>query len=163
MATWILIKIGSHKRLLPSLLLMMTLCLAASHYRNQCSCFAKSTIRMKRQWNQEQRTKTNIYFHQYIFGKVCKMMVIWSKSQCTHGLFCFQSTMADFQYQCPGEHVYEGIRYMAINPASALDAVKKYEYRDDDVILVTYPKAGNIWTSILLEETCFTAPSREIL
>ena len=137
-------------------------CSASYHYQNQRSRFTNSTIRMKRQGNQEQK-KPNICFHQYIFGKVCKMMVICSRSQCTHGLFCFQSTMADFQYQCPGEHVYEGIRYMAINPASALDAVKKYEYRDDDVILVTYPKAGNIWTSILLEETCFTAPSREIL
>ena len=41
-----------------------------------------------------------------------------------------------------GEHVYEDIRYMARIPPAALDAVKTMTFRDDDVLLVTYPKAG---------------------
>ena len=52
--------------------------------------------------------------------------------------------MDDFNHQCPEEHVYEGVRMMSINPVGTLDAIKQFEFRDDDVMLITYPKAGNV-------------------
>ena len=54
--------------------------------------------------------------------------------------------MAEFQYKVPGEYMYGGVRLMEINPVSSLDAIKQFEFRDDDVFLGTYPKSGNART-----------------
>ena len=48
----------------------------------------------------------------------------------------------------PGEHCYDGIWYPAANPASSLEAMKTFEFRDDDVILMTYIKSGTPMLSI---------------
>ena len=39
-------------------------------------------------------------------------------------------------------HVYEGIRFLNIMPASALKEIKTFEVRQDDLYLISYPKAG---------------------
>ena len=51
--------------------------------------------------------------------------------------------MTDFPHKVPGEHMYEGLPYMSINTPEALQNVKDFRFRNDDVLLVTYPKAGN--------------------
>lgn len=42
----------------------------------------------------------------------------------------------------PGQHWYEGVLFFGYSPPDILDAVKHFEVRDDDVFIVTYPKAG---------------------
>ena len=48
--------------------------------------------------------------------------------------------MAD--YKIPGEHIYDGMVFGEIFPADVLDAVKKFQFKDDDILIATYPKAG---------------------
>ena len=47
-----------------------------------------------------------------------------------------------FSHKLPGEHVYEGVLFFEYSPPDVLDAVKTFPVRDDDVYIVTYPKAG---------------------
>ena len=42
----------------------------------------------------------------------------------------------------PGFHVYDGVPYAGVFPKEALDDVKKFQFRDDDVVLAGYPKSG---------------------
>ena len=42
----------------------------------------------------------------------------------------------------PGQYTYEGMTMMKIFPAESLDKIKVFDYRDDDIFVVTYPKAG---------------------
>lgn len=50
----------------------------------------------------------------------------------------------EISHKLPGEHVYDGILFFGYTPPDILDAVKDFEVRDDDVFIVTYPKAGNV-------------------
>ena len=45
-------------------------------------------------------------------------------------------------YKIPGEHIYDGIVFGEIFPADVLDAVKKFTFREDDILIATYPKSG---------------------
>ena len=47
-----------------------------------------------------------------------------------------------FSHVLPGEHVYDGVLFFEYSPPDILDRVKKFQVRDDDVFIVTYPKAG---------------------
>jgi hypothetical protein len=47
-----------------------------------------------------------------------------------------------------GEHVYEDVLFFGYTPADILDAVKDFQVRNDDVIIATYPKAGNLDNNI---------------
>ncbi|XP_070543017.1 sulfotransferase 1B1-like [Ptychodera flava] len=55
----------------------------------------------------------------------------------------------------PPDHFYKGTRMPALAPASTLDAVGVMEVRDDDIWVVSYPKAGTTWgqevTSVIME------------
>ena len=42
----------------------------------------------------------------------------------------------------PGFHVYDGVPYAGVFPESALEGIKNFRFREDDVILVGYPKSG---------------------
>ena len=39
-------------------------------------------------------------------------------------------------------HTYEGILFLKVVPASSLEEIKHFEVREDDLFLVSYPKAG---------------------
>ena len=45
----------------------------------------------------------------------------------------------------PGEHIYDGVMYAGIFPDRSLEKIKSFEFRDEDVILATYPKSGEYW------------------
>lgn len=47
-------------------------------------------------------------------------------------------------FKTPGEHVYDGVVFCKIFPAATLDAVKKFKFKDDDVLIATYPKSGAV-------------------
>ena len=46
------------------------------------------------------------------------------------------------EFNAPGEYTYEGMTMIDIFPAESLDKIKIFDYRDDDILVVTYPKAG---------------------
>ena len=45
-------------------------------------------------------------------------------------------------HQADGEHMYNGVAFMKYNSVPLLDRIKEMPLRPQDVILVTYPKAG---------------------
>lgn len=47
-----------------------------------------------------------------------------------------------FSHILPGEHIYKGRLFFGYSPPEVLDAVKSFDVREDDVFIVTYPKAG---------------------
>ena len=49
---------------------------------------------------------------------------------------------AKFPHKLPGEHVYDGVLFFGYSPPEVLDDVKEFPVREDDVFIVTYPKAG---------------------
>ena len=49
-----------------------------------------------------------------------------------------------FSHTLPGEHVYDGSLFFGYSPPDILDAVKEFEVREDDIFIITYPKAGEL-------------------
>ena len=57
----------------------------------------------------------------------------------------------------PGEHVYDGDTYAACFPPDLLPRIHEFNFRDDDIVLVTYPKSGQ-WSQITDNQNfCSTA------
>ena len=55
----------------------------------------------------------------------------------------------DNYYTVPGQHVVEGIAFPGVFTAAAINAVKDFEFRDDDVIIASYPKTGELLSSLM--------------
>ena len=43
-------------------------------------------------------------------------------------------------------HVYEGIRFLKVMPASSIKDIKTFDVRSEDLFLISYPKAGKLGT-----------------
>jgi len=61
----------------------------------------------------------------------------------------------------PGQHCYEGTWYPGTFPPPFLERIKAIDYRDDDVVMVSYPKSGNNWTQKILGEMMNFVPAPE--
>ena len=58
--------------------------------------------------------------------------------------------MADInEYKVVGEYVYEGVTFCCAYQPEQLEKVKNFKFFDDDVMVATYPKAGE-YISILV-------------
>lgn len=58
------------------------------------------------------------------------------------------------RHRLPGEYEYDGAVYMDVVPKEILDRIKyTFQLRDDDVLLATYPKAGESTLKVLLPPT----------
>ena len=42
----------------------------------------------------------------------------------------------------PEEHCYDGVWYPRAFPVSSLERTKTFQFREDDVVMVAYPKSG---------------------
>ena len=47
-------------------------------------------------------------------------------------------------YKYPGVHIYEGMVLHQHLKASAVDAARTYNFTENDVLIVTYPKSGRV-------------------
>ncbi len=52
------------------------------------------------------------------------------------------STMCD--HRVPGEHEKDGVVYFEAIPRDTIDKIPDLQLHDDDVILATYPKCGEL-------------------
>jgi len=44
------------------------------------------------------------------------------------------------RFELPGQHVYDGMVFSASSPVEILERVKRFNYRDSDVFIASYPK-----------------------
>ena len=42
----------------------------------------------------------------------------------------------------PGAHIYDGVKYFGPVTRENLDKVKVFQFREDDILVCTYPKTG---------------------
>lgn len=59
-------------------------------------------------------------------------------------------------------YLYEGTRLLKVSPEQTMDDMKTFKVRDDDLYLISYPKAGTTWTQEIISMVTHNGDEEEV-